>query len=72
MPLVGFSLLLLGGVVVYSGYLGIKPTTVVKNIFDGTKMPARIPLDPNARGNATTSNTGSSGTQRVSDQGMVA
>lgn len=59
MPLVGFAVLFLGGTLAYAGFLGIKPTTVVRNIFEGKKMPARVPLDPRSRPN--TDNTGGSG-----------
>jgi hypothetical protein len=42
--------MLVGGVIVWSGYLGESIPTVTKAIFDGkTKTLVRIPLDPNNR-----------------------
>lgn len=44
MPLLGFSAVFAGSVLFYAGFLGIAPTTVLTNIFNGTKMPKRLPV----------------------------
>jgi hypothetical protein len=57
MPFIGFSLITLGAVVLYGGYLGVKPQTVVSNIITGTPMPQRVGLDPRKQNTTTTANT---------------
>ena len=50
MPIVGFSVLGLGGLLLYSGYLGYTPAQVVKAILDGKLSTlVKIPIDPRKR-----------------------
>jgi hypothetical protein len=50
MPIVGFSILGIGGILIYSGYLGYSPVKVVKAFIDNTTSElVRVPIDPRQR-----------------------
>jgi len=50
MPIVSFSILGLGGLLLYSGYLGYSPATIVKAALDGKLSTlGKIPIDPRKR-----------------------
>ena len=54
MPIVGFSILGIGGLLVYSGYLGFSPVEVVKAFIDGKSNELqRVPIDPRQRSGYT-------------------
>lgn len=68
MPVIGFSLLGIGALFIYSGYLGYTPLTMAKAIIDGKLSTlTKIPIDPRKQtanpNNA--SNSGGSGTQQA-------
>jgi hypothetical protein len=58
MPIIGFTLIGIGGIFIYSGYQGYSPAQIVKAILDGklSTLP-KIPIDPRKRGQQTTPQT---------------
>jgi len=63
MPIVGFSILGIGGLLVYSGYLGYSPVKVVKAFIDGQSSSLqRVPIDPRQRSGYVAPSTGTDGT----------
>lgn len=59
MPIIGFSLLGVGGLFIYSGYLGYSPAKIIKAILDGN-LPTlvKIPIDPRKQTPKTPSSGG--------------
>jgi hypothetical protein len=70
MPIIGFSVLGIGGLFIYAGYLGYTPAEIIKAMLDGklTDLP-KIPIDPRKR---TTTTTTSPDTLTPSGQGTRA
>ena len=54
MPVIGFVLLIAGGVSIWAGYLGRSIPEVTRAVLDGkTNTLTRIPLDPDKRPKAS-------------------
>ena len=55
MPIIGFSVLGIGGLFIYAGYLGYSPAQIIKAMLDGklTDLP-KISIDPRKRTTTTT------------------
>jgi hypothetical protein len=50
MPIISFTLIGIGGLFVYSGYLGYSPAQITKAILDGKLSTlVKIPIDPRKR-----------------------
>lgn len=69
MPIIGFSVLGIGGLFIYAGYLGYTPAQIIKAMLDGKLTDLeKISIDPRKRtgtqGSADTPPSG--GTTRVS------
>lgn len=67
MPIIGFSLIGVGGLFIYAGYLGYSPAKIFQAMLDGklTDLP-KIPIDPRKRTTTQPSgNTTPPGSTRV-------
>ena len=69
MPVISFTLIGIGGLFVYSGYLGYSPAQLTKAILDGKLATLKkIPIDPRKRTGSTTPSTpGSPSTPKTTD-----
>ena len=70
MPIIGFSLLGVGGLFIYSGYLGYTPAQIVKAILNGklSTLP-KIPIDPRKQASKPVTSGNSSNGDPTTGQG---